>query len=135
VLLVLFLELAQKAPRTLGAELLARNLPAPVDFADLDQPITSYSVLDDKYGFVIAYYARESDDRLHELRVRSFESRTRTWRWKPIGSILKVERNAGYLYVTGHSSPSATPSGRLPRRRQPRSMRGTLSDFGISAAR
>jgi hypothetical protein len=36
-----------------------------------------------------------------------------SWRSKtfpePIGSILKIQRHAGYLYVTGHSSPSATP--------------------------
>jgi hypothetical protein len=113
LLLLLFFQPVQKPPRAVGAELLARNLPVPKDAADLDQPITSYAVLDDNRGFVIAYYARESDDSLHELRVRSFDSRTRAWRSKafaePIGSILKVQRNAGYLYITGHSSPSATP--------------------------
>ena len=113
LLLLLLFQPVQKAPPTIGAELLARNLPAPADLADLDQPITSYAFLDDSRGFVIAYYVRESDESLHELRVRSFDSRSRTWRSKtfaePIGSIVKVERNAGYLYITGHSSPSATP--------------------------
>jgi len=113
LLLLLFFQPVQKASATLGAELLARNLPAPADLADLDQPITSYSFLDDSRGFVIAYYVRESDESLHELRVRSFDSRTRTWRSKifaePIGSVLKVERNAGYLYIKGHSTPSEAP--------------------------
>jgi hypothetical protein len=115
LLVILVLQSAQKPPLPIGvgAELLARNLPVPKDAADLDQPITSYSVLDDSRGFVIAYYAQEPDNILHELRVRSFDNRTRTWRSKtfpePIGSILKIQRHAGYLYVTGHSSPSATP--------------------------
>ena len=86
----------------------------PADAADLEQPITSYSVLDDDRGFVIAYYALEADNSLHELRLRSFDKRTRTWRSKtfpePIGSILKIQRNAGYLCVTGHASPSAAPT-------------------------
>jgi hypothetical protein len=98
---------------SVGAELLARNLPVPKDAADLDKPITSYSVLDDRKGFIIAYYAQEPDGILHELRVRSFDKGTRIWRSKtfpePIGSILHLQRNAGYLYITGHSSPSATP--------------------------
>lgn len=97
----------------LGGELLARNLPVPRDAVDLDRPITSYSVLDDSQGFVIAYYMQEPDNALHELRVRSFDKRTRTWRSRtfaqPIGSILEVQRHAGYLYIKGHSSPSATP--------------------------
>jgi hypothetical protein len=110
----LFFQATHNLPTGLGAELLNRNLPAPKDVADLDTPITSYSVLDDSRGFVIAYYHREADNSLHELRVRSFDSRTRTWRSTvfadPIGAILKVQRNAGYLYVTGHDSPSATPT-------------------------
>jgi hypothetical protein len=115
LLVVLLLQSAQEPALPIGvrAELLARSLPVPKDAADLDQPITSYSVLDDRRGFVIAYYAVEPDNILHELRVRSYDKRTRTWRSKtfpePIGSILHVERNAGYLYITGHSSPSATP--------------------------
>ena len=117
LLIVLFLQSVQKPPLPIGvgvgAELLARNLPAPKDAADLDQPITSYSVLDDSRGFVIAYYAQEPDGMLHELRVRSLDKRTRTWRWKtfpePIGSVLHIVRGAGHLYISGHTSPSAAP--------------------------
>jgi hypothetical protein len=102
----------QNAP-TLGAEVSRRNLPVPPVAADLDQPITSYSVLDDDGGFVIAYYGLEPDGLLHELRVRSFEARSRTWRTKqfaePIGSVLSIQRHGGYLYLKGHSSPSAAP--------------------------
>jgi hypothetical protein len=115
LLVVLFLQSVQKPELPIGvrAELLARSLPLPTDATDLDQPITSYSVLDDGRGFVIAYYAQKPDGLLHELRVRSYDKPTKTWRSKtfpePIGSILKVQRHAGYLYITGHSSPSATP--------------------------
>ncbi len=113
LLVLLLFQVAQKAPPTVGAELLERNLPVPKDAADLEQPITSYSVLQDVRGFVIAYYGVEPDGALHELRVRSYDTRTMSWRSKtfpePIGSILKIQRYAGYLYVTGHSSPSATP--------------------------
>jgi hypothetical protein len=113
LLVLLLFQSIQKVPPTLGAELLARNLPAPKDAADLEQPITSYSVLDDSRGFVIAYYAQESDNILHELHVRSFDKRTETWRSKTfpesIGSILDIQRSARYLYIGGHSSPSAAP--------------------------
>lgn len=115
LLVVLFLQSVQKPPLPIGvrAELLARSLPVPKDATDLDQPITSYSVLDDSRGFVIAYYALEADNTLHELRVRSYDKRTRTWRSKtfpePIGSVLHIVRGAGHLYISGHSSPSAAP--------------------------
>jgi hypothetical protein len=114
LLVFLLLQSAQRGQTGIGAELLERNLRAPKDAADLDQPITSYSVLDDSRGFVIAYYLVEADGLLHALHIRSFDTRTRTWRSRtfpePIGSILKIERNAGLIYVNGHSSPSATPT-------------------------
>src|SRR5688572_27052902 len=98
---------------TLGSEIARRNLPVPPAATDLDQPITSYSVLDDDGGFVIAYYGVEPDGQLHELRVRAFDARSRTWRMKqfpePIGAVLSVQRHARYLYVKGHSSPSSAP--------------------------
>jgi hypothetical protein len=113
VLLLALFQSPPGGPATLGRELLSRNLPAPSDLADLEQPITSYSVLDDSRGFVIAYYALEPDNVLHELRVRSFDKRTRTWRSKtfpePIGSVLRLHRGGGYLFISGHSSPSAAP--------------------------
>ena len=54
LLVFLLCRAVQPSPQSVGAELLARNLPVPRDAADLEQPITSYSVLDDSRGFVIA---------------------------------------------------------------------------------
>ena len=118
LLVVLVLQSAQEPAPPIGvrAELLARNLPAPKDADDLDKPITSYSVLDDRQGFVIAYYAQYAvnDSRVHDdLRVRSFDKRSRTWHSttfpEPIGSVLRIMRGRGYLFISGHSSPSASP--------------------------
>jgi hypothetical protein len=116
VLVCLVLQSAQAPPIGVRAELVARNLPAPKDADDLDKPITGYSVLDDRQGFVIAYYAlyARDDDRLHDLRVRSFDKRSRTWRSttvpESIGSVLRIMRGRGYLFISGHSSPSAAPT-------------------------
>jgi hypothetical protein len=100
-------------PASVAAELLARSLPPPADAADLDRAITSHAVLDDAQGFVIAYYAVEPDGMLHELRIRSFDRATRVWRkWtraEPIGGVVGLQRGGRYLFVTGHSSPSAAP--------------------------
>jgi hypothetical protein len=113
LLVLLLLQSPQSIPATVRAELLDRGLPVPKG-ADLQQPITSYSVLDDNHGFVIAYYLVEPDGLLHALHIRSYDKRTRTWRARTIrdeiGSILKIERNAGLIYVSGHSSPSAAPT-------------------------
>ena len=113
LLVCLLFQSAQGVPATVRAELLEHNLPVPKDAADLQQPITSYSVLDDSHGFVIAYYLVEPDGLLHALHIRSYDKRTRAWRTQtfpdPIGSILNIQRHRGYFYVTGHSSPSATP--------------------------
>jgi hypothetical protein len=113
VLMTLMLLVTAQTAGSLGRELLARNLPAPRDAQDLELPITSYSVLDDDRGFVIAYYLADADNSLHELRVRSFDQATRAWRSatfsESIGSVLSIGRKGAYLYLTGHSSPSATP--------------------------
>jgi hypothetical protein len=112
LLVTLVLQSLSPAPVHLRAELLSKNLPAPSDAADLDRPITSYSVLDDVRAFVIAYYVQGPEAGLQNLRVRLFDKRTRTWRSTThgaIGSVLKIERHAGYLYLAGHSSPSAAP--------------------------
>ena len=120
LLVFLLVQSAQHGQSGFGAELLSRSLPVPKDAGDLEQPITSYSVLDDSRGFVIAYYLVEADGLLHALHIRSYDTRTRAWRSttlpEPIGSILKIERNGGIIYVTGHSSPSATPTLVLSRR-------------------
>lgn len=112
LLVVLVLQSVPKpaVPTGVRAKLVARNLPAPEDADDLDKPITSY--LDDRLGFVIAYYAL--DDNLgHDLCVRSFDKRSRTWRSitfpELVGSVLKIMRGRGYLFISGHSSPSAAP--------------------------
>ena len=118
LLVVLVLQSAQGSASPIGlrAELLARNLPAPKDADDLDKPIMDFFVLDDRQGFVIAYYARYAvnDSRVHDdLRVRSFDKRSRTWRSttfpESIGSVLRIMRGPGYLFISGHSSPSAAP--------------------------
>jgi hypothetical protein len=107
----LLLQSAQTLPIGVRAELLARNLPAPNDADDLDQPITDYLVLDDRQGFVIAYYPL--DGSLHDLRIRSFDKHSRTWRSttfpEPIGSVLRIMRGRDYLFISGHLAPSAAP--------------------------
>ena len=94
-LLVILTVTLQKTP-TLASGLLQRHLPVPGEAPELERPITSYSVLDDNSRFVIAYYPVEPDDLLHELRVRSFDKRTRVWRSAtfpgPIGSVLRFSR-------------------------------------------
>lgn len=108
---VLLLGLVQEAS-TLASELRGRNLPIPPDAADIDHPIASYEVLDDAAGFVIGYYTLEADKLLHDLRVRSYDRQTATWRFATfdaIGSVVSIKRHAGLIYVTGHSSPSAAP--------------------------
>ncbi len=111
-LLVILTVTLQKTP-TLASELLQRHLPVPGEAPELERPITSYSVLDENSRFVIAYYTVEPDDLLHELRVRSFDKRSHAWRSatfpEPIGSVLEIQSHGGYLYVVGHSSPSASP--------------------------
>ena len=112
ILFGLLLAFAQREA-TLGSELLRRNLPVPGDAGDLDQPITSYSTLDDEMGFSIAYYGVEPDGALHELRVRTYDRSSRTWRrWtraEPIGAVIGLQRGGRFLFLTGHSSPSAAP--------------------------
>ena len=112
LILAVFLESQQAG--SLGLELANRSLPAPPNAADLNAPITSYAVLDDATGFVIAYYVEALDNQLHELRVRSYDKASRTWRVldlkEPIGSVLSIHRGGGFLFVAGHSSPSAAPT-------------------------
>ena len=113
MLLIVLAVVLQKAP-TLANELLQRDLPPPAEAAELDRPIASYSVFDDDSRFVIAYYSAEPDDLLHELRVRTFDKRSRAWRsatfTEDIGSVLEIRAHGGHLYVVGHLSPSASPS-------------------------
>ena len=67
---------------SLGRELLARNLAAPKDVADLEMPHHQLSALDDDRAFMIAYYVTTPDNSLNELRVRSFDKSTRhSARW------------------------------------------------------
>ena len=114
LVLVVALVLESQQAGSLGLELANRNLPAPPRADDLNAPITSYSVLDDATGFVIAYYAEALDNQLHELRIRSYDKGSRTWRVlaqkEPTGSVVSIHRGGGFLYVAGHSSPSAAPT-------------------------
>jgi hypothetical protein len=99
---------------SLGLELSNRGLPPPPEADDLNAPITSYSVLDDAKGFVIAYYRQSPDEALHQLRIRSYDKRSGVWRLlelkEPIGSVLSIHRGGVFLFVAGHSSPSAAPT-------------------------
>jgi hypothetical protein len=114
-LLICLLLQSPTPPIGVRADLVARNLPAPPDADDLDKPLDERLVLDDRQGFVIAYRAfyAVADSRLHDLRVRSFDKRTRTWYsttfQESIGSVLRIMRGRGYLFISGHSSPSAAP--------------------------
>jgi len=114
LVLIIGLALGSQEAGSLGLELKTRNLPAPADANDLDWAITSYSVLDDAKGFVIAYYRQLPDQALHELRIRSYDKRSGIWRLhertEPIGSVVSIHRGGVFLFVTGHSSPSAAPT-------------------------
>ena len=114
IALIIALTVGSQQAGSLGLELANRSLPAPPNAADLNAPITSYSVLDDATGFVIAYYVEGLDKQLHELRVRSYDKASRTWRVldlkEPIGSVVSIHRGGGFLFVAGHSR-------RPPRRR------------------
>jgi hypothetical protein len=97
-------------PQTLGSELATRALPAPPQAVDLDREITSYGVYDAEDSFAIAYYLVEPDGLLHEIQIRAFDKRTGMWSYgstQEIGSVLRILSGAGYLYVSGHFSPSA----------------------------
>jgi len=105
--------LSTERAETLASELAKRALPAPVEATDLDREITSYSVFDDADSFVIAYYLIEADGLLHDLQLRAFDKQAATWTYgstQEISSVLRMERRAGFLYVSGHSSPSAAPT-------------------------
>jgi hypothetical protein len=105
--------LSSKGAETLGSELAKRALPAPGEATDLDREITSYSVFDDADSFVIAYYLVEPDGLLHDLQLRAFDKQAAMWTYgstQEIGSVLRIQRGAGFLYVSGHSSPSAAPT-------------------------
>ena len=108
------LVLGSQQAGSLSVELSVRNLPVPPNANDLHWPITSYSALDDARGFVIAYYGQAPDGLLHELRIRSYDKATQTWRVldlkEPIGSVVSIHRGGGFLFVAGHSSPSAAPT-------------------------
>jgi hypothetical protein len=126
---ILALSLLGNAPasqyRTLSAEIAEHNLPFPSDAADLRREITSYSSGDWDDSYLVAYYTVEPDGRLHDLVVRRFDKRMRIWTsatFDAIGSVLRVDHGGGVYYLTGHSSPDASPllvlSARLQRKRE-----------------
>jgi hypothetical protein len=113
----------------LKSELEIRGIPAPPDVADLDRALTSYAVLDDAQAFVIAYYRVEPDGLLHDLQIRAFDKRRRRWTYAhhaAIGSVLRMARGGGFIYISGHSSPSAAPTLALDRELQ---LRGELDGW------
>jgi hypothetical protein len=111
--LVIAMVLSTPQAETLGSELAKHTFPAPADATDLDREITSYDVFDGSDSFVIAYYLVEADGLLHDLHVRAFDKRAGAWTYgntEGIGSVIRIQRAAGFVYVTGHSSPSAAPT-------------------------
>jgi hypothetical protein len=96
---------------TLAETLREHRVPMP-DGVDGAQRITSFEMLDDAGGFVIAYYDVVPDGLLHTLHVRAFDRRSRTWHaaaFDAIGSVLSVQRAGRLLFLEGHSSPSSGP--------------------------
>jgi hypothetical protein len=127
--LLAVLAIAGAQNRALKSELAIRDIPAPSDATDLDRAVTSYGVLDDEQGFVIAYYTVDADGLLHDLQIRAFDKRRRRWtyaRHAAIGSVLRIARGGGFIYISGHSSPSAAPTLALDRALQ---LRGELDGW------
>jgi hypothetical protein len=109
-ILLIALLLSTEGTQTLGSELAQRALPVPAGAVDLDREITSYGVFDAADSFVIAYYLVEPDGLLHDLQVRAFDKRAGGWTYgstPAIGGVLRMQRAAGFVYVSGHASPSA----------------------------
>jgi hypothetical protein len=98
---------------TLGQVLAEHGVPS-AGIPDTDRRITSYAVADSPEWFGIGYYWDQGDERLPALvRVRTFDKRERRWREAElgaVGSITAIRRLDGWVYVTGHSSPSRAPT-------------------------
>ena len=103
---------------TLATELQKHDVAPTGRLDDLDREITSYAVASDADWFAIAYYWHTGSDLLPpELRVRTLDRRTDTWRSAVFdtdkvkgGSALRIARRPGFVYLDLHLNPSA---GRL----------------------
>lgn len=82
---------------------------------DADRQITSYAVASEKAWFAIAYYWFDGTDWLPpELRIRTLDRRTGRWRHAILsgehrrgGSVLRIARRPGVIYLDLHINPSA----------------------------
>lgn len=106
--------LAQHQWATLRQELQKHRIPAD-DFADVDREISSYAVQADPDWFAIAYYWSTGTGLLpDELRIRTFDRKTGVWRYATVragdrdgGSVLRIARGPGVIYLDLHINPSA----------------------------
>ena len=99
---------------TLREELARHRIDAsPLD--DADRRITSFAVKADASWFAIAYYWYQGNDILPpELRIRTLDRETGTWRSAMIhaanrrgGSAVGIDRSKGWIFLDLHISPSA----------------------------
>jgi hypothetical protein len=113
-----FLSLLSAGPQariTLATELHKHGVVPTGRLDDLDREITSYAVASDESWFAIAYYWHTGSDLLPpELRVRTLDRRTDTWRSAVFdpnkvkgGSALRIARRPGFVYLDLHVNPSA----------------------------
>lgn len=113
------------AAQTLRVAVAEEGLAAPIDADDLDQPITSYAVLNDPERFAIAYYWQRPGNQVlpDSARIRVLDKVTGEWVYRAVprtegedsarggaqelGSITRISRTADYLYLDSHLNPSA----------------------------
>jgi hypothetical protein len=100
---------------TLAEELARHGVPITSAIDDGSKRITSYDILDSADWFGIGYYWLQEDGRLpQEVRIRTYDKAGKLWRSivipERLGSILHFRRHFGLFYVTGHYSPSASPT-------------------------
>jgi hypothetical protein len=113
---------AQPNELTLAGVLIAAGLKPPSEVVgDLDRPITSYAVLDDRDAYLIAYYWNLPSGMLEDpLRVLSFNRHTEEWKSAQlilgsdqighsecVGSVLGVHAVPSAFLLDTHINPSA----------------------------
>ena len=114
VLLAVTLSVAAPQATTLRQELEKHRVDA-AGLDDADRLITSYAVAADEGWFAIAYYWQGAGGLLpDELRIRTLDRKTGTWRYKVLdhtvldgGAALRIARRPGVVYLDLHINPSA----------------------------
>jgi hypothetical protein len=107
---------------TLADAIRAHGLAAGVqDLANLDKPITSYSILDDGREFLIAYYLDDGTGLLNApLFVNRYDAAARAWKsieitdraaqapdMSCLGSAVSIRASTHAIYLGTHLNPSA----------------------------